>query len=810
MSSPISRSGFVCVLILMLACAATALAEAPAGPGWPNSVSYDFAPPPTGTDLTDDPQIVRLAWFTPMHTGFGKGGLGSVMDAIEAGFEPTIGNTAGPVVSDEVLLVSWAQSSGEVTARPESFTDRYFKEDARLEDPRVRDTYMRIDADWVTVALDARTGEELWRQVEPSAAMNFQSSKRGHNGINGAAGDGVYVTVSLLGHVFAYDIAGGEQLWHATLPDWHEAAQAFKDEAIAERRMPGITDGMFGYKRSGAIVVGDIAVVPDLRGGVVGFDLAGGQRRWEASNVLHDQATPRKWTDDAGKTWLIFNDASRHGSGKVHMLDPRTGEKAWSHDTGLNPGQLHMGEGHILLNTETNSREPARWTCYRITPDGLEEKWSMPEGDGYRFSVRPDRGAERRAVIRDGVVYAALGVGDKPRLVRSFALDDGRELDSTDHSFRSNAGLPVVLEDMLYWQRDSSHSGSGAGLIMFHLDGKGELAGAGEVMYQGLDVKMISDYEYPIEWPYANGMLYLRGHDGIAAIDLRPPQHSWAKVELHDVWAGFHRPLEAYLFADADGTIATGRMETPPRRELGIVATTARRKDIWSLLTFDGEVALGEAVDTTETFDFGPFSWEANITMETAEDGMWRGTWTRRFEGWDETVELSGKLDEHSEGGYTRRGWPTGWLEHQPVTFFSDLPDGAERVFLQMYDALPREEGPRNLTLSLDHDGERVIGGVGGGFSFNQAYHEIDARGLEVDEDGISGTARIILNSDQWVPGDMRNGGSLLGELTLDLRFGEPDDEGIHPVRGDWSITWGIAGERSGEIRCTIERPKDN
>ncbi len=798
---------FVCGSMLLMTCAVAACGQEGVATDWLHSAAHDFAPPWKDISLTTDENMVRLAWFKPMHTGIGKRGLGGVIEVIEAGFEPTIGDSASPVVADGVLLVSWAQSSGDVTARPESFSDRYFRGDQRLQDPRVRDTYMRIDADWITVALDAGTGEELWRRVEPSAAMNFESSKRGHNGISGAAGDGVYVTVSLLGHVFAYDIAEGKQLWQATLPEWQESAQAFKDEALTERRMPGIRDGVFGYKRSGAVVVEGIAVVPDLRGGVIGYNLHSGQRLWRVSGVLHDQATPRPWRDDEGVTWLVLSDANHRGDREVHLLDPREGTLAWSHETGFNPGQLHMGEGHVLLNTESGRREPVLWTCYRITRDGLEKRWSMPDEDAYRFSGRPDRGAERRAVIRDGVVYAALGVGDSPRRVRSFCLEEGRELHGGDASFRSNAGLPVVLEDMLYWQRDSSHGGEQPGLIMYRLGGNGTFTRTGEVIFRGVGVDMITDYEYPIEWPYADGMLYLRGRRGVGAVDLRTPQHPFVQAELRDAWAGFQRPLEAVLFADENGRIEGGYMEVPPRRELGIVATPARRTDTWTRLTFAEEVALGQPVDTTATLRVGPFEWDAAVSMAEAADDVWRGTWTRSFSGWDEPVEHSGELDEHSEGGYTRRGWPTGWLEHQPVTFFSDLPDGTERVFLQMYDALPHREGPRNLTLSLDHDGRRVVGGVGGGFSFNQSYHEIDGSRLEVDDNGIRGTAHIILNSDQWVPGDWRNGGSLLGKMTLDVRFGQPDDEGIYPVRGDWSIIWGIEGRHSGEIVGRIERP---
>lgn len=34
--------------------------------------------------------------------------------------------------------------------------------------------------------------------------------------------------------------------------------------------------------------------------------------------------------------------------------------------------------------------------------------------------------------------------------------------------------------------------------------------------------------------------------------------------------------------------------------------------------------------------------------------------------------------------------------------------------------------------------------------------------------------------------------------------FGEANDQGLYPVRGEWSIEWGIKAEISGIIQATI------
>ncbi|MCM8832303.1 MAG: PQQ-binding-like beta-propeller repeat protein [Candidatus Omnitrophica bacterium] len=497
-------------------------------PDWPNCVAYNFTPPGSGISLTKDKKQIKKTWSVPIHTGIGKNSFSAVRDVIEQGFEPTIGDSASPIVYDKVLLVSWTQSSGEIIANPETLTDRYFFNRPELSNPKVRNTYLRIDADWITVALDAYTGKELWRQIEKSASLNFQSSKRGHNGISGAAENGIYVTVSILGHVFAYEISTGKRLWHNTLPKWHPFAQKYKEKCISERRLPPLRE-QIGYKRSGVMIVGEIAVVPDLYRGIIGFDLKTGKMLWREKNLLDDATTPRPWKDEEGKTWLILkNSTSRYGPCEISLIEPKTGEKKWLHKTGINPGELNMGEGHILLNTETDGKKVGLWTCYLITINGLVEKWKMPDKPEYRFWIAPDSGPRRRAIIHDGVVYAMLGdYEDKEKNLRvpgrlySFSLKDGRKL-CVDENSEIRGWMPVIIEDMLYLQTDPSHSGNGAGLLMYQISKNGIFSKVGKVDFIGdLELLIITDYEHPIEFPYAYGMHFVRALNKIAAIDLR-------------------------------------------------------------------------------------------------------------------------------------------------------------------------------------------------------------------------------------------------------------------------------------------------
>lgn len=792
-------AGICCLLIG----ATTAVAS---GPGLSSHAGdHDFVfPHEDGIKLTSVVEHVRLAWKHEIHTGFVKGGSGTVLDVLEAGHRPAYGEAASPLLVDGVLLVSWSRPSGEVSARLDSIKHRYFRNDEVNQ--KFLGNYFLIDADWHTLALDAKTGKKLWHRVEPSASLNFLSNKRDHNGITGAAGQGVYVTLSMLGEVFAYDLKTGEKKWSTKLDAWNKRAQAFKDEQLEKKELPYLSSAPFGHKRSGAIIVDDVVILPDLQGGLIGVSLADGKQLWHTPDRLHHQATPRPWKHD-GKTWLICNDASG-GAGHIHLVDPKTGETKWSHETGANPGQLLMGDGYLMLNENPKEKETAYLSCYTISLDGLTRQWQFKEDVAHGMELRPDFGAHRKGVIRQGILYAKLGVAKSGARVASIDLASGKEIHVvSDPSLGLNVGQPFIAEDKLYFHLNSAHSGGGSGLAIYQLADKGVFSYVGKVMFQGFGFRQVTSYQYPIQTPYAGGMLYMRGRTEIVAIDLTVMDDPMAEMELIGVWAGFHRPVKAKLFANDDHQIQTGRVESPPRNELGIVGTPVHREDSWTPFLLPDTAKLGDAFEVDAEISFIPFSWPIKLKMNPADGKTWTGTWTRQFPGWEKTVTRDGTLHESSIGGYDQRGWPTGWLKDQPVTFFSELPKGQHRAFLQMHDFTPPIPGgrsPQNMTLCLDYDREKVVAGIGGAFSYNQSYHEIVTDNLTVTQKGIQGTALFILNPDNWVPGDHVNGGSLAGQLKLDLTFGKPDKDGLYPVTGSWSVTWGEKISRSGQVNADL------
>lgn len=108
--------------------------------------------------LVDDPSEVRLLWKNKLHTGFGKGSEKIIRLLADEGISAFYGGIGSLVVAEGVVVVSFTQPAGEILNK--KAWNRYHK----LPETSDLGTHPKnlIDGDDVTVALDAKTGEELW------------------------------------------------------------------------------------------------------------------------------------------------------------------------------------------------------------------------------------------------------------------------------------------------------------------------------------------------------------------------------------------------------------------------------------------------------------------------------------------------------------------------------------------------------------------------------------------------------------------------------------------------------------------------
>jgi len=768
----------------------------------------DFVPVRQGLELTDDPANIRVAWKNPTHTGIIKSGGGTALKAQKAGFDPAYGEAANLIVADGVVFCSWSQPSGKGKVPRDRVDHRYWDKSEKAALP---DKFFSVDADWHTIAIDAKTGRTLWEKREASASMHFIPGKRSHHGISGAYGNGMYATMTILGEVFAYDASSGKLRWKTTVPEWHKWTSKVKDERMQERKLVvTVRDNPFSSQRRGLAIVGDVVVVPDLRGGITGFNAKNGKRQWHVPQALERAAVPQIWRHN-GKAWLLCNGPKGRDrdSSRIRLIDPENGNVAWSHDSGANRGCLVFGDDHLILNVrgddgrkEGGYRKGAGLlACYRVSPDGLTEAWRFKDQHKYIYRYNPDAGAHRKGAIRDGVLYIALGHEKSDRHVRSFDLASGRELDHDPQQFSVFTCQPILAEDRMFWQKDPAHSGSFAGYLVYQLEKNGKFTRLGSMKLKPNGVYRIGGYEHAKESPYYNGYFYMRGLKGIYAVSVRTVTSPMAKLKLNGAWAGSPVPLRCRLFANDDGIVQTSKVRPPAGPELGVVYTTGRRGDGWAEMTLQDKLNIRKGGSATATFGMISHSWEGEITLKR-DNNKWTGTWKRTIPAWDHKPTAKGKITNGLDG-YDARMFPTPWLKHQPMTKMGDLPKGQQRILMTLPGFLPkggRADDAKPLTLCLDHDGERFVSGVGGAFSFNQGWHEVDLSGLELTEDGLKGTLTVIVNPDPWWAPNQKKGTAIAGRVKIEATFGKTNDKGLRAVKGTWTASWGERLERSGKI----------
>ena len=80
-------------------------------------------------------------------------------------------------------------------------------------------------------------------------------------------------------------------------------------------------------------------------------------------------------------------------------------------------------------------------------------------------------------------------------------------------------------------------------------------------------------------------------------------------------------------------------------------------------------------------------------------------------------------------------------------------PQNAVWAFV-LEDALPRETGPKHLEVYVQRRGGRWRQGIGLAPQWNVSPHKVDAAGLKLEGDKLTGTLAVTLVPDSWVPAE--------------------------------------------------------
>ena len=164
---------------------------------------------------------------------------------------------------------------------------------------------------------------------------------------------------------------------------------------------------------------------------------------------------------------------------------------------------------------------------FQLSTSGAKQLWVMEDIRENWFEAKPDIGAIRRVVARDGVAYMVIGNVLNPEngqdMRRSYlvAVDmkTGKIRARSKEPMEVFAGAPYVIEDRIIVQGNVGHSWDKVHLVQFKAD---TLETMGKPFFPAqAGVLFITDYEIPIEWAWWKGRMVAKARSGLACIDFR-------------------------------------------------------------------------------------------------------------------------------------------------------------------------------------------------------------------------------------------------------------------------------------------------
>jgi alcohol dehydrogenase (cytochrome c) len=234
------------------------------------------------------------------------------------------------------------------------------------------------------IALDAKTGKQIWRYERAQKVRNQYENNRSNRGV--AILDNRLFVGTLDAALIALDARTGKQLWEVQLADTKLGYELMAPPLpVKDKIVTGISGGEFG-----------------IRGFIEAYDPATGKKLWHFNMI----PGPGEFGND---TWE--GDSWQHGSGGTWMpgtYDPETNTVFW---TGGNPGPNSNGDMRkgdnlftcsvVALDADTGVR---KWH-YQFTPNDTHD-WDSNED-----TILVDRmwhGQQRKLMLhadRNGVFY---------------------------------------------------------------------------------------------------------------------------------------------------------------------------------------------------------------------------------------------------------------------------------------------------------------------------------------------------------------------------------------------------------------------
>jgi alcohol dehydrogenase (cytochrome c) len=319
------------------------------------------------------------------------------------------------------------------------WADQMSNDKAQEEQPILYDGVFYLSDDDATMAVDARTGKQLWKDQLKYGADLPKVACCGLISRGVAVYDGKVFRASLDDNVYAYDAKTGKQLWSQKVIDYK-----------------------LGYAMTGAPLVAGGVLITGIAGGEYGArDFLDG---WDPSTGKHLWRTyiPACAPDPGGNTWGP-GDACKHGGGATWITgsyDPALDMVYWG--TG-NAGSWFVGDrpGDNLYTAAVIAFHPKdgkiRW-YYQFTPhegmdfDGVNEMVLTTldiDGKPTKVLLHADRNSFFYVIDRtDGKLLRAFPFA-RQNWAKEIDLKTGRPV-LTDTAIDYYKGKPEALWPAMY------------------------------------------------------------------------------------------------------------------------------------------------------------------------------------------------------------------------------------------------------------------------------------------------------------------------------------------------------------------------
>ena len=498
---------------------------------WPNFLGRDQTLFSDGDfSLIEEPEDLQIHWRSETIWGprfrYCRNGWAWLNNTPSGGAASVIGR-------DGILYVAHrrpraTELGGEGDTIPCFFRSMDSDEQALIEDRFVQDlgfsegevaSVIGVQADEVLTAIDAVTGQTLWENSFEEAGINFFEPRESPTNMTGAIDDERVYMRDTLGVLRAFDRWNGELLWerqipYRYLPQYGPVTRPFSLEDYYQRVLSGghfdFDEGRMGQGLATAEFY-VIAPLHDGNTGLVAYEGTFGLTLWKIhEEIMNSRMTPLTWHYESenpldSQDYLVTID----GQGVLHLVDAQIGRVVWQYDTEWSDhGQPILVDD--LLVTHAGA--------YEISREGVEERWDA------RGCVGPQRIAatviDDRAFLRcnlvedDGSWDSITCRNDECRLeVRD--LHSGEVIDEFLDSARSRWAHSFGLGDYLVLEERSDAEGLRWALHDSHEPGE----------EPALTLEMPFHFEGSsrahLVHPAHEGRVFVRGSDGLYAVDLR-------------------------------------------------------------------------------------------------------------------------------------------------------------------------------------------------------------------------------------------------------------------------------------------------